>query len=204
MAIDCFREDALVLCMPEKYIPMALYQYHNMIMAGHQGPVRTLKTLSRKFFIPKAMPYIQKYIRTCQICQESETPRNMLTIFEIRVPVSFRPNDWMSMDIKDMMLCPKTAFAAILVATCEITNWVTAIPIRDMTTKTVFDVLYSRVVCHWGSPSAIISDKQSSFTSNMMTKLYKKLCIKPLYVTQENHGSNRTERYIQTLNKRIC
>ena len=81
----------------------------------------------------------------------------------------------MSMDIKDMMLCPKTGFTAILVATCKIMNWVTAIPIRDMTTKTVFDALYSRVICHCGSPSAIISDKQSSFISNMMTKLYKKL-----------------------------
>ncbi len=79
------------------------------------------------------------------------------------------------MDIKDMMLCPKTGFTAILVATCEITNWVTVIPIRDMMTKTIFDTLYSRVICHWGSPSAIISDKQSSFTSNMMTELYKKL-----------------------------
>ena len=74
MVIDCFGEDTLVLCVPEKYIPMVLYQYHDMIMAGHQGPVQTLKTLSRKFFIPKAMLYIQKYIRMCQICQESEMP----------------------------------------------------------------------------------------------------------------------------------
>ncbi len=65
MVIDCFGEDALVLCIPRKYIPMVLYQYHDMIMAGHQGPIRTLKTLSRKFFISKAMLYIQKYIRTC-------------------------------------------------------------------------------------------------------------------------------------------
>ena len=93
MVIDCFGEDALVLCIPKKYIPMVLYQYHDMIMAGHQGPVRTLKALSRKFFIPKAMPYIQKYIRMCQVCQESEMPQNMPTIYEIRVPVSFRPYD---------------------------------------------------------------------------------------------------------------
>ncbi len=46
MVVDCFGEDALVLCIPKKYIPMVLYQYHDMIMAGHQGPIRTLKTLS--------------------------------------------------------------------------------------------------------------------------------------------------------------
>ncbi len=91
--------------------------------------------LVTKFFIPEAMLYIQKYIRTYQICQESEMPRNMPTIFEIRVLVSFRPYDWMSMDIKDIMLCLKSGFTAILVATCKITNWVTAIPIWDMTTQ---------------------------------------------------------------------
>ena len=204
MVIDCFGEDSLVLCIPEKYIPMVLYQYHDLMLAGHQGHVRTIKTLSRKFCIPHAPQYVLKYIRSCQVCQESETPRGLPDILEIRVPVSFRPYDRMSMDIKDMMLCPKTGFNGILVATCEITNWVTALAIKDTVAENLCDALYKRIVCFWGAPSVIISDKQSAFTSHLQHEFYTRMRTKALFISEHNHGSNRSERYIQTLNKRMC
>ena len=37
----------LVLCVPEKYIPIILYQYHTPLLAGHPG-VMTIYHMVRK------------------------------------------------------------------------------------------------------------------------------------------------------------
>ena len=38
---------SLVLCVPEKYIPTILYQYHSPLLAGHPGTVKLYETLRR-------------------------------------------------------------------------------------------------------------------------------------------------------------
>ena len=41
---------SLVLCVPEKYLPTILYQYHDSILAGHPGIVKLYEQLRRKYF----------------------------------------------------------------------------------------------------------------------------------------------------------
>ena len=42
--IRCDKEDkgepTLVLCIPEKYVPTVLYQYHTPLLAGHPGVIK--------------------------------------------------------------------------------------------------------------------------------------------------------------------
>ena len=40
---------SLVLCVPEKYLPTILYQYHDSILAGHPGIVKLYEQLRRKY-----------------------------------------------------------------------------------------------------------------------------------------------------------
>ena len=204
LILDNMGQPSLVLCIPEKYIPMVLYQYHDFVLAGHQGVARTLKTIREKFHFPEMAQYINKYIASCHTCQEAEKEQNLPTSSHVRIPLSFRPFDRMGMDIKIMVPSPHMQFTQLLVCTCEITNWVVGIPLAKADTETIFEAVYQRIVCVYGAPSVIISDQQTSMTSKLMQELYKRLRMKPLYVSQENHGSNRTERYIQTINKRMC
>ena len=34
----------LLLCIPETFVPTILYQYHDLVLAGHQGVLKTYLT----------------------------------------------------------------------------------------------------------------------------------------------------------------
>ena len=41
----------LLPCIPETFIPTILYQYHDLVLAGHQGVLRTYLTLKQKILV---------------------------------------------------------------------------------------------------------------------------------------------------------
>ena len=43
---------SLVMCVPEKYLPTILHQYHDSILAGHPGIVKLYEQLKRKYYFP--------------------------------------------------------------------------------------------------------------------------------------------------------
>jgi hypothetical protein len=199
---DTMGELHLLLCVPEPYIAMVLYQYHDFVMAGHQGMLRTRKTIEQKFFFPHIQAYIMKYVTTCHTCQETSNNESPNKMHEIRVPQSFRPFQRMSLDVKDMNMS-EFGFSKLLICTCEITNYVIGTSLEDERTKTIFNAIYLKISCDYGTPKVIISDQHPSLTSTLMKEMHKLMRTQPMYVSKENHGSNRTERYIQTINLRL-
>ena len=87
---------------------------------------------------------------------------------------------------------------------CEYTNWIKAIPLVDQKAGTIADAIFFRIICEYGTPKAIICDEGPAFTSDLMKIYFHAMNIKPYYISPMNHGSNRAERYIRTLNDIIC
>ena len=48
---DRDKGNLFFLVIPEKYEPIILHTYHDSLLAGHQGPYRTAKTITQKYFI---------------------------------------------------------------------------------------------------------------------------------------------------------
>ena len=190
----------LVLCIPEKLVPYILYQYHDSELAGHQGITRTLLTLETEFFFPNRYQAVCNYIRSCHRCQATKNEAQKLPkAMHARIPANFKPFDRMSMDIKNM---PKSSdgFEYILICTCDITNYVVAVPLKKINTRNVFEAIFQRIVSVFTKPTQIICDQASIFTSKLMDEITKMLKIKIKLVAKENHGANQTERYIQSIN----
>ena len=112
---------SLALCIPEKYIPTILYQYHSPLLAGHPGTVKLYETLRKKYYFPAMFTIVRQYVASCLECQSmkprTETPRMHFP----RIPLDTRVMARMSLDVKSM---PYSAlgFRHILVCTCEYTN----------------------------------------------------------------------------------
>ena len=53
---------SLALCVPEKYIPTILYQYHSPLLAGHPGTVKLYETLRRKYYFPAMFTVVRQYV----------------------------------------------------------------------------------------------------------------------------------------------
>ena len=197
------RKPSLVLCVPEKYLPTILYQYHDSILAGHPGIVKLYEQLRRKYYFPGLLTIVHQYVKSCLECESTKPKLNEPKIHYPRIPLDYRPMARFSMDVKHM---PKSnlGYAYILVCTCESTNWIVGIPIADEQAETIADALFYKIICIYGTPKAVICDEGSAFTSNLMQVYFHTLNIKPYYISPMNHGSNRSERYIRTLEDMIC
>jgi hypothetical protein len=196
-------EPKLVLCIPETYIPTILYQHHDHILAGHQGVTKMYMTLKEKYWFPWMFTIIREYVLCCDECQSRRIKDDDIDILFPRIPLDFRPMARISADIKYM---PKSGlgYHHILLCTCEISNYVVGVPIKDLTSVTIAEALFYHVICVFGPPKSFIIDEAKSLTSEVMLAIYASLNIKPHTISPYNHGSNRTERYIQTANNMIC
>ena len=193
----------LVLCIPEEYIPLILYQYHDLVLAAHQGVVRTFATVRQKYFFPRMMHYIQRYIEACHKCQEvkSHSARNPTKSW-IKIPQNYRPFDVCAVDVKHMPMS-SDGFKFLLLCVCEYTNAVEFACLADEQAKTLFAAIFAKIICRYGQPRVFVSDKHPSFISTLAQYFYKKLRIRPYVVSPHNKGSNKSERYIQTIAKEI-
>ena len=193
----------LVLCVPEKYIPIILYQYHAPLLAGHPGIVTMYHMVRKKYYFPTMMPLIKQFVASCYECQSMKENQPIPKVHYPRIPLDTRMMARVSMDIKEM---PKSilGYNCILVCVCEYTNWIKAIPLVDQKAGTIADAIFFRIICEYGTPKAIICDEGPAFTSDLMKMYFHAMNVKPYYISPMNHGSNRAERYIRTLNDIIC
>ena len=83
-------------------------------------------------------------------------------------------------------------------------NWVKEIPLVNQKAATIADAIFFRIICEYGTPKAMICDEGSDFTSNLLKLYFHAMNVKPYYISLMNHGLNRAERYIRTLNDIIC
>ena len=197
------EEPQLRLCITEELIPHVLYMYHDTLMAGHQGVTRTALTIKQRFQIPYLIEYLRRYIKGCITCQTRSKKLPGMKANYARVPDKYRPMAYISIDCKQMPPS-NLGYNHILICTCEVTNFVVAVSLVDLTSTTLFDALFFRVINLFGNPERIISDEAGAFTGKVFQALYKASHIKQILVSPENHGSLRTERYIQTMNNMLC
>ena len=74
----------------------------------------------------------------------------------------------------------------------------------DQKSGTIANAIFFRIICVYGTPKAIICDEGPTFTSDLMKMYFHAMNIKAYYISPMNHGSNRAERYIRTLNDIVC
>ena len=146
---------------------------------------------------------VRQYVSSCLECQSMKPKTETPNMHYSRVPLDTRFMARMSVDVKSM---PYSAlgFRHILVCTCEYTNWVEAIPIANEKAQTIAEALYFKIICKYGTPKVVICDEGAAFTSDLRKAYFHSMNIKPYYISLMNHGFNKTERYIRTLNDILC
>ena len=91
----------------------------------------------------------------------------------------------------------------LLIATCEKTNFVYAIPLQDRKTQTIADALMHRVFFLTGPPTKLSIDQDSVLTSQVIKELLTSLECTMQIINPWNHGSSKAERQIQTIGNMI-
>ena len=108
---------------------------------------------------------------------------------------------FISADIKYM---PKGIYdyEFLLIAVCEITGFVIAISLIKHDAVSIAHALIDRIFNFWPSKSLIV-DEDRALSSKVMHYVLDALKINIKCISPYNHGSLKTERYIQTINNLI-
>ena len=91
----------------------------------------------------------------------------------------------------------------LLVIVCEVTGFVIAIPMIKHDAVTIAHALLEKLIFIFGPPKTLIVDEDRALSAKVMHYILDALKVNIKLVSPSNHGSLKTERYIQTINNLI-
>ena len=192
----------LLLVIPEKFEANILNMYHNSLLAMHQGPYHTFLTMRKQFYFPNMLPKIEKYIEACTLCQHTKPKNTKQRPYYSCIPIEYIPCENLAVDLKKMPM-GILYHEFLLIATCEKTNFVHAIPMQNRQTETIANALLHRVCCLTGPPMKLSIDQDSALTSQVIKELLTSLECTMQIISPWNHGSSKAKRQIQTIGNMI-
>ena len=124
-----------------------------------------------------------------QICQQSKRNFRKDKIPPLQpLPVA-EPFGRIHMDflgpIKDV-----DGYKHILLIVDSFTKWPECFPLKTQEATEVSRILYNEIICRYGAPSAIVTDKAQNFMSTLLTELCKLFQIKKINTTPYHPQTN--------------
>lgn len=182
------------LVLPSKYMPVVLKSVHDEM--GHLGIERAFELVRNRFFWPKMLKDIEKYIQNCGACLARKSPMQRAPLHQI---TSSGPMDLVCIDF--LSLEPDTrGMNSVLVVTDHFTRYAQAFPTKNQKALTVAKVLVEKFFMHYGLPARIHSDQGRDFESQLIREMLNILGIRKTRTTPYHpQGDPQPERFNRTL-----
>ncbi|KAG8196948.1 hypothetical protein JTE90_009007 [Oedothorax gibbosus] len=155
-------------------------KYRNDLKAfcheGTSGQLRVTKTkdiFSRHFFWPQCYKEIEDYVRSCDRCQRVGKPFDKKKAPMKIVPVIQEVFSKINVDACGPLPVTPSGKRYLLTAMCLSSKYPDAVPVEDITSVTVVDVLLA-IFSRMGFPKVLQLDQGSSFTSALSTTFLEK------------------------------
>ncbi|KAF1333396.1 Retrovirus polyprotein, partial [Globisporangium splendens] len=151
------EEPRLVIPEIEDLKNRVIYENHDVLTASHPGYYKTYLAVQKKYYWPRMIKYIQRYVNTCLLN-----------------PLSIPSGRWVEISMDFLVSLPKTneGHDVILVIVDRLTK--RAKFIATKTTATAEDTADLFMKCYMkdhGQPKSIVSDRDSKFTSKFWTSI---------------------------------
>ena len=159
-------------------VPKALHEflirkYHSSQGAGHIGPVKLFKTMSRYYFWPKMENDIRQFTRSCVICQYAK-PSIYGSVGTTLTHTPTRPNMHIAMDVITALPRSREGHNTIVTFIDCFSKFCVAVPLKNKESKGIVKAFMSYWVPLMGLPQAILSDQgetDSSLVNNFCIML---------------------------------
>lgn len=195
-----FYQGKLYLPANESLRLQVLRQAHDSPLAGHPGRDKTLSNLNRFFYWPGMSTSAESYVKTCDLCQRSKSPRHKT--FGLLQPLPIPDGIWQSISMDHIVCLPESqGFDSILVVVDRRSKMAHFIPAKAVDdSKTLISQSWTHVFSKHGLPSDIVSDRGTLFTSNFFKETLKQAKIKSnLSTSYHPQTDGETERVNQIL-----
>jgi Reverse transcriptase (RNA-dependent DNA polymerase)/RNase H-like domain found in reverse transcriptase/Integrase zinc binding domain/Integrase core domain/Retroviral aspartyl protease len=213
-----FRDE--VLCWhdssgPRFYVPAAadlreliISEHHDLGIAGHLGNNKCLGFLRRQYYWPNMKMDVRQYIQSCEYCQRNKSSNASPAGLLQPLPIPAKKWDSISMDFITHL--PLVAgFDSVLTVVDRLSKMVRFIPTTTTATaKDVAHLVFDNVVCLFGVPIDIVSDRDPKFVSEFWEELWKlfgtRLSRSTAYHPQSDGQSEIMNRFLNDYLRNFC
>lgn len=157
---------------------------------GHRGFFGTRALISQRFWWPEMEKDINRFVKTCHVCQERQHQLVRIPPIQTRTPGLF---EMMHADI--MHMTPASNGCKYVIQGREaVISWVEGRALRDEKARTIALWMYEDILCRWGTIGTIVTDNGPSFKA-AAEWIEKKWGIKSVTISPYNSQANgRVER----------
>jgi len=198
----------LRLFVPSKFRRTILDSYHTDLQSGHVGVSKTYNNIKRRYFWPRLYKDCLAFIASCPICQQEGSVRQSDQAPVIPLPV-VEPFDRFGIDVLGPLPLTKLGNKYLVVLVDHGTRWPEAFPVPHTKASLIADLLYQHIICRYGAPRELLSDRGSNFLSKIVRHLCRVFDISKVSTTSYHPQCNGlVERMNGTLThilrKTIC
>ncbi|KAG8239233.1 hypothetical protein J437_LFUL012557 [Ladona fulva] len=185
---------------PRSMINRILRAFHDAPWAGHMGVKRTLASVPSKFWWNTVRKDVENYCENCVSCQQRKNPRGPQRAPLQPLPEVTMPLQRVSMDIVGPISSTYKGNRYILTLQDVFTKYPEAIALPNQKPETVARAFVENIVLRHGAPRQLLTDRGTSFTSQLMKEVCKILGIGKLQTTAYHPaGDELVERSHRTL-----
>ena len=177
------------LAIPRKLRDNVLKSYHDALSGGHQGQERTYEAIRMKYFWPKMYSDIQTYVKTCIPCQQAKRYIHQKQALLKPLPIG-HVFSRLHIDILGPLPKTKDGYRYILMVVDSFSKWTEAFPLQTMEAREVAWKLYDEIICRFGCPDSILTDRAQNFMSNLLKELCSILGITKLATSSYHAACN--------------
>jgi transposase InsO family protein len=170
--------------------------------SGHFGSRKTRAHVQSHFYWPGMGKDISTHCKACTTCASFTSHRKSIQPLQ-PVPIVHTPWEKLAMDIVGPFTRTTSGYKYVLTLVDMATRFPEAIPLKKVDTASTAEALL-KVFSAYGTPSCIVHDNGSNFTSELMTNILKSLNISQIRVSPYHPQANgMIERLNGTLKKAI-
>ncbi|TYK03080.1 ty3-gypsy retrotransposon protein [Cucumis melo var. makuwa] len=168
-----FYKGRLVLSKTSSLLPTILHTFHDSVIGGHSGQLRTYKRIAAELYWEGMKNDIRVYVDQCLICQQNKTqalsPAGLLQ----PLPIPNRLWEDISMDFIEGL--PRSRmFDSILVVVDRLSKYAHFVAFRHpFSAKTVAIKFTKEIVRLHGYLRSIVSDRDQLFLSHFWKELFR-------------------------------
>jgi hypothetical protein len=162
-------QETNVLVVPQTLREQLMLQYHDASMAGHLSAPRVLAKLKNKYYWSTIRKDVQNWCKACRICASHKRPKKY-----IKAPLK-------PLSLKDHLLQSPWMFWPQAQIHCreQIHLSLYGLPekypecfvIEDQTADTIACILVEEIICRYGAPKQLLTDRGTNFMSEVMSKV---------------------------------
>jgi hypothetical protein len=165
---------------------------HESCFSAHFGSKKSLRRIAAYFYWPNMATDVNKYVRSCDLCQKRIPITKADSVPIKAIPHSTFPFQEMYVDIAGPLEPASSAGHRYIICLVDsMTRWLEALPLRTVSAAETCNALM-QMFCRVGFPQILTSDNASNFVAQLSNELYKRVGIKIIHSSPLHPQANGT------------